>query len=203
MYIFLILLAGFSGIGGACFELNKAKVSRQVIGFSVMLNLSMGINFAVMCGYLSSGFRAIKCDSTGGALGMILACFVMGRIVPLAKKTIYRSYFLLMPLVYGIGKLACAYKGCCGGSIIHGKRVPVQVIEAISFIILFLISFYLVKKDTFKPGVLVMVCTVLKFLLDFLRDTHVEQIISFNQGACLVTFAILLCIFAIDRKALF
>ena len=134
---------------------------------------------------------------------MILACFVMGRIVPLAKKDIYRSYFLLMPLVYGIGKLACAYKGCCGGSIIHGKRVPVQVIEAISFIILFLISFYLVKKDTFKPGVLVMVCTVLKFLLDFLRDTHVEQIISFNQGACLVTFAILLCIFAIDRKALF
>lgn len=203
MYIFLILLAGFSGIGGACFELHKAKVSGQVIGLSVMLNLSMGVYFAVMCGYLSSGFRAIKCDSTGGALGMILACFVMGRIVPLAKNAIYRSYFLLMPLVYGISKLACAYKGCCGGLSIHGERFPIQMVEAISFIVLFLISVYLVEKDSFKPGVLVMVCTVLKFLLDLLRDTHVEQIISFNQGACLVTFAILLCIFAIDRKALF
>lgn len=203
MYIFLILLAGFSGIGGACFELHKAKVSGQVLGFSIMLNFCMGIYFAVMCGYFSSGLRTIKCDSTGGALGMILACFIMGRIVPLAKNAIYRSYFLLMPLVYGISKLACAYKGCCGGLSIHGERFPIQMVEAISFIVLFLISFYLVEKDSFKPGVLVMVCTVLKFLLDFLRDTHVEQIISFNQGACLVTFAILLCIFAIDRKVLF
>ena len=203
MYIFLILLAGFSGIGGACFELHKAKVSKQVLGFSVMLNFCMGIYFAVMCGYISSGLKTIKCDSTGGALGMILACFIMGRIVPAAKKDIYRAYFLFMPLVYGIGKLACAYKGCCGGLIIHGERFPIQIVEAASFIALFLITIYLMKRDIYKPGVVVIICTVLKFLLDFLRDTHEEEIISFNQGACLVTLAIILCIFAIDRKALF
>lgn len=203
MYIFLILLAGFSGIGGACFELHKAKVSKQVLGFSVMLNFCMGIYFAVMCGYISSGLKTIKCDSTGGALGMILACFIMGRIVPAAKKDIYRAYFLFMPLVYGIGKLACAYKGCCGGLTIHGEIFPIQIVEAASFIVLFLITIYLMKRDIYKPGVVVLICTVLKFLLDFLRDTHEEEIISFNQGACLVTLAIILCIFAIDRKALF
>lgn len=111
------------------------------------------------------------------------------------------------PLTYAIAKLGCTYAGCCHGFAydgpfslkynnpqIHGEFFPVQPIETLVFLIIFIFA-----HKAKNPLATILTCLFAKFTLDFLRFGHEKALISPNQIACLVLIAII-TIIAIRHK---
>jgi hypothetical protein len=110
--------------------------------------------------------------------------------------------------MYGIGKIGCAFAGCCAGihydGIFHvvtdkGNLFPMQIAEAVIFILIYIISMIIYYKDIYDPFASSVIYAVVKMLLDFLRDTHEDKIISANQIMCLA-IVIILIVYIIVRK---
>lgn len=119
----------------------------------------------------------------------------------------YQKCLISTPLIYAIAKLGCTYAGCCHGFIyngpfslkynnpqIHGEFFPVQPIETLVFLIIFIFAY-----KTKNPLATILTCLFAKFTLDFLRFGHEKALISPNQIACLALIAII-TIIAIRHK---
>lgn len=85
-------------------------------------------------------------NSTGGALGILAGVLIFSKITPQYKSAFFEAYTLVLPLMYGIGKIGCSFAGCCGGLPYNGiMRVhtqsggafPIQKLEALVFLLLF------------------------------------------------------------------
>ena len=175
-------------------------ISRRVKGlyiflFSLLL-LTLVPYVSLMVPLVSSGFKSAGFYSLGGVLGGYIAYLIMGKTTPAYKRDYLESLTLAAPLMYGLGKIGCAFGGCCGGRTIHGKVFPIQKVEAICFIVVFLVSCYLRYKEVYKVHVAIIVYTMLKFVLDFFRFTHDVKMISVNQLVC----AIIVCIAIMSYK---
>ena len=102
--------------------------------------------------------------------------------------------------MYSIGKLGCFLVGCCYGIEYNGfgkimyqysneapnnvYLFPVQLIESILFLIIFIYvkgKQYKNKFNITTVGNSLILCGITKFLLDFLRMSHKNIILSFNQ----------------------
>ena len=153
----------------------------------------------------------------------LLLIVLSGLIIFLITKTDPKKLFAILlfsvPLIYAIGKLGCFLNGCCYGIDYSGPlRVlyssskhapngislfPVQLVESIVNLIIFIISIiiYYKKKDITKTlPFIVLACSTVKFLLDFLR-TPGKHIISLNQIFCIIAFIIGIIIFIKSKKA--
>ena len=153
----------------------------------------------------------------------LLLIVLSGLIIFLITKTDPKKLFAILlfsvPLIYAIGKLGCFLNGCCYGIDYSGPlRVlyssskhaptgislfPVQLVESIVNLIIFIISIiiYYKKKDITKTlPFIVLACSTFKFLLDFLR-TPGKHIISLNQIFCIIAFIIGIIIFIKSKKA--
>ena len=80
---------------------------------------------------------------------------------------------------------------------------PIQLLESIVFFIIFLITFRIVIKDKINNksvGIITILIFISKFLLDFLRYTHMKKLISFNQIMCIpfILFGLILIFFKKD-----
>lgn len=103
-------------------------------------------------------------------------------------------------LMYAIGKLGCFFVGCCHGikyngifnvvynySLVALKGIslfPIQIVEFFVFIIIFIIFFLKTRKhkcNTRDIALLFIICGSSKFLLDYLRISHIRKILSVNQ----------------------
>ncbi|WP_026652569.1 hypothetical protein [Butyrivibrio proteoclasticus] len=82
----------------------------------------------------------------------LLGVLFYSKLYPQYKDKMITAYGLVCPYMYGVGKIGCAFSGCCGGGA--------------------------------------------KILLDFLRDTHGEQIISVNQIICI---GVMIALFTLRR----
>ena len=153
----------------------------------------------------------------------LLLIALSGLIIFLITKTDPKKLFAILlfsvPLIYAIGKLGCFLNGCCYGIDYSGPlRVlyssskhaptgislfPVQLVESIVNLIIFIISIiiYYKKKDITKTlPFIVLACSTVKFLLDFLR-TPGKHIISLNQIFCIIAFIIGIIIIIKSKKA--
>jgi phosphatidylglycerol:prolipoprotein diacylglycerol transferase len=123
---------------------------------------------------------------------------------------------VLMPLIYAIGKLGCFFGGCCYGMEWDGiisvkyinsieapngvKLFPVQLVESIVNLGIFLWLVKIKKSDTEKIGWTLILCSLVKFSLDFLRAGRVN-ILSINQWTSIIMFVIgIIIIFSIAKK---
>ena len=131
-------------------------------------------------------------SSVGAVIGIIIMSIIY---IKMFKSNI--------KMIYSIGKIACFLTGCCYGIEYSGpfsvtylysqndingiSLFPVQLLESIVFFIIFIISFNIVIKDKVNNksiGILTTMIFACKFLLDFLRFTHMKNLISFNQIMC-------------------
>ena len=168
MYRLMILSSFVLGLLSAAFVLRRQNVKPSIIGLSVILEMALTFYMALIITAILSGTKSCGLNSTGGALGLILGVIIFGLITPQYKKDFWIAYTLSLPLMYGIGKIGCAFAGCCAG--IHYDGIFHIVIYAVA-----------------------------KTLLDFLRDTHEDKIISANQIMCLA-IVIILIVYIIIRK---
>jgi len=151
------------------------------------------------CDFLNAGFSSF--GSLIGAILMIILFAFQSR-----KKIIELLYVFITvtPLMYSIGKIGCFIAGCCRGIEYNGigkviykygynatglSYFPIQLIESIIFMIIFIFLYNIHNKNRFNKkvlGISFIICGFLKFILDFLRLDHNGKIISNNQIFCII-----------------
>ena len=186
----------------------KRGIPSKIIGYSIFLNLIMMIYGAKMYSVIMNGFRVNLLNagmaSLGGVIGLLTGIFIFGFIYKEGCRLIWESYTLVIPLMYGIAKIGCYLVGCCHGisysgafAVCYENKVvkggpyfPVQILESMIFIMIFVVGicFFYARKSIHTVSVIMLMCAVAKFLLEYLREEHIGKILSVNQFICIGFF---------------
>lgn len=158
IYAFIILIAIIFGVIFNYIYLKKTNVDQKLI----LLYLLQYIVFSIVGGLIfKNSFKkiiVISLSSYGGAIGAITSAIVFERMYP--KDNIFiKGTILSLPLVYSISKIGCFLAGCCFGIPYDGvfsvtytnglniPQMPIQLMETIVFMILFVICLFFRKKE--------------------------------------------------------
>lgn len=211
IYMIIILLSIFIGMIYVFNSLKKiSKVDNLYLYFilDMMLTLFMGIMVSIILSG-SFDFSSIGLSSYGGVAGVILSSLIFEKIIPYDGNLIKFS-IISLPLIYGLSKVACFISGCCYGIPYDGllfvrynklNVFPVQFLETVVFIIIFIIC------NRFKDNKNIIWYTIFtsaffKFLLDYLRYDHINKLITVNQVISIVLM-ILSVIVIIYKKSIY
>ena len=149
----------------------------------------------------------------GGLIGVVIASIIFEQILSTDKKII-KYTILSLPLVYGLTKIGCSIVGCCGGipydgifkikymsdlNEINTWQFPIQIVEVIVFLIIFIIC-HKFKNNKYINYITLILVAVFKFLLDFLRYDHVNILITRNQIFSIILVVITIVIFILNKK---
>lgn len=190
--------------------LRKKGVAANKIGYSLLLNILLILYGAKMYEVIISGFQVSIFQSgiasIGGVLGLLLGIFIMGFICKEERKYFWECYVAVIPLLYGISKLGCYSAGCCHGIIYNGPLAirydnevvsggpyfPVQLLESVVFVIIFAICLvlYIKKNNPFHICLVLILCSLAKFSIEYLREEHIGVVLSPNQIVCILIVVI-------------
>lgn len=209
IYMIIILLSIFIGMIYVFNSLKKiSKVDNLYLYFilNMMLTLFMGIMVSIILSG-SFDFSSIGLSSYGGVVGVILSSLIFEKIIPYDGNLIKFS-IISLPLIYGLSKIACFISGCCYGIPYDGllfvrynelNVFPVQFLEMIVFIIIFIIC------NRFKNNKNIIWYTIFtsaffKFLLDFLRYDHISKLITVNQIISIILMILSIIVLIFKKK---
>lgn len=209
IYMIIILLSIFIGMIYVFNSLKKIfKVDNLYLYFilNMMLTLFMGIMVSIILSG-SFDFSSIGLSSYGGVVGVILSSLIFEKIIPYDGNLIKFS-IISLPLIYGLSKIACFISGCCYGIPYDGllfvrynklNVFPVQFLETIVFIIIFIIC------NRFKNNKNIIWYTIFtsaffKFLLDFLRYDHISKLITVNQIISIILMILSIIVLIFKKK---
>jgi phosphatidylglycerol:prolipoprotein diacylglycerol transferase len=145
-------------------------------------------------------FLQLGFSSYGGLIGALLFLILFSFQFKKNLKVILYIFMTPIPLIYSIGKIGCFLVGCCHGIEYSGigsvtynySRVvssnvsffPVQILETIAFLLIFIYLFCKNVKGKFNIKILgigFILSGIAKFFLDFFRISHIGKIFSLNQ----------------------
>lgn len=153
----------------------------------------------------------------GGAVfyGGLIGALIVGGIYAKKSKIPAEHMDILtlaIPLFHTFGRLGCFLSGCCYGIefpigfIYHYSpdpvanevtRFPVQLVEAIFNLILFLILYRLVSKHKYKGQVLpiyLVSYAIARFLLEFLRGDEIRGHLGVLSTSQIISILILIAV---------
>jgi len=208
-YAVMFLLSFLISFLIAVIMMIKKGVNKKIALFSAMFNFICSLYFAYLFSVLTSGdiikhLKTISFSSIGGLIGVAVGVIVLSFVYKEYRSSMIKAYALVIPLMYSISKTGCFLVGCCYGvkydgpfSVTYSGRLahrsdvelfPVQLTETVVFFVIFIFGLILEYRIRSKYSVsfLVIICALAKGSLDFLRSSHVDQIISVNQAACLI-----------------
>lgn len=157
----------------------------------------------------------------GGLIGGLIVGFFALRKSSIDKEKFCDIVAPAIPLFHFFGRIGCFLVGCCYGIESHFglvfrhsmldsannvSRFPVQILEALFNLILFIILAVLNKKDKFKGKLIyiyLILYSIIRFSLEFLRgDTYRGFIfgLSTSQWISIFLFLIASIILIIKRK---
>ncbi len=195
----------------------RKGVDKKKALFSAMFNFICSLYFAYLFSVVTSGdilkyLKSISFSSIGGLIGVAVGVIVLSFLFKEYRSPLIKAYALVIPLMYSISKMGCFLVGCCygieydgpfsvtySGRLAHRPNVelfPVQLMEVVVFFVIFWVGLILEYKirSKYSVSILVIICALTKGSLDFLRSSHVDQIISVNQAACIVIIIISLIV---------
>ena len=210
IFIFVAIISGLFVIYNNIKVLKYKK--EEIIGLLIYILLGAvfgGKYFTFITSYQKFGgvfsFSKIGLSSYGGILGILIMAFIFSKQYKKQFMELLYAFMPAIPLMYAIGKIGCYLAGCCYGIEYNGifnvvynysysapkgvSLFPIQLLESIIFFIIFICFYNIFKKKKYinkNIGLLFIICGIFKFLLDYLRMSHVEEIISINQILCLV-----------------
>lgn len=212
-YGIIIVLSIFIGMFFIYYNLKKEGQNNK----QILLYFIMYIAFAFICGKMYTVFAygegnilTAGLSAYGGLIGVVVASIIFERIIPTDNKII-KYTILSLPLVYGLTKIGCSIVGCCGGipydGILKVKYVnalniwqfPVQITEVVVFLSIFIICLVIKNNKNINYIVLLLV-SVFKFLLDFLRYDHINILITKNQIFSIILFLITIIVFILHKN---
>lgn len=204
-YSILLIASIFIGFAIAVVLLVRSRVNKNIILFSVMINATLivyfGLGYTVISNIIYDS-KGLGFSSMGGMLGVILGATIVFLVTK--DVNILKAYSAMLPIVYAVSKLGCYFVGCCGGIEYNGPfavkyignrdfimpfyTFPIPLVESICFFVMFAVEILLYKKMEAKYHIVMnmLMCATVKFGLDYLRISHVGQILSMNQIACIV-----------------
>lgn len=211
IYMTCILISIFLAILYVFYYLKKDKIEKRLIWLSIIMVIPYILIGGIILNYLSSPnktslLKGLGLSSYGGAFGLIIAVLIYEAITK--EKRITIRYIISIPLIYSISKLGCFFAGCCYGIPYNGplyvyyphvlkyKLFPIQLLETIVFLILFttINKIYNKYKTEYIIEYTILLGALFKFLLDFLRYSHINKIFSLNQYISIITIIITIII---------
>lgn len=186
----------------------------------VLLYFIMYISFAFVFGkmytvfaYGDVSFLYAGLSAYGGLVGVVVASIIFEKILSV-DGAIIRYTILSLPLVYGLSKVACFIVGCCGGipydgifkvkyiDMLNVWQFPIQIVETIVFLLIFVFCHQLRKSKNINYIVLILV-SIFKFLLDFLRYDHIGILFTRNQIFSGILLLIVVIVYIYNNKKSF
>lgn len=138
-------------------------------------------------------FISLGLTAYGGIIGALLFLLLFSFQFKKSFKEILYIFMPSIPLMYGISKIGCYFAGCCAGIEINTYIFPVQIIEAIVFILIFIYMLAKHNKNQFDLktlGISAVLCGSSKFMLDYFRSSHIGIVLSFNQIISIIVIII-------------
>lgn len=201
-------------------NLRKNKIPKNIIMLSLFMTLYFVIVGAKLFTMLTSDNESLTfwnagLSSYGGAIGLIFSVIAFNIMYNKNKDVILTTYLLALPLLYSISKLGCFFVGCCKGipydGIFHvnynnshtvATVFPVQLLETILFACIFIACLKINKCNSRKyiNEIILILCAIGKFLLDFLRESHIGIILSPNQIVSIIFLIVVMISIYKKRK---
>ncbi len=209
LYSILLIASLVIGLLIPSIKLSKAGMRKDILFCVALLNMFMALFFGKVYTMIAekdwdiirTGF-----SSLGGLIGFLAGTYIFYFICDKDKK-IPESYVISLPLIYAISKIGCFLAGCCHGVSYTGILsvryetgsacalttgvFPVQIVETIVFVGIYLLL-HIKKLKENRVLITLFLSALAKFLLDYLRYSHMGQILSFNQIMCLII--VIVCI---------
>jgi phosphatidylglycerol:prolipoprotein diacylglycerol transferase len=150
----------------------------------------------------------------GGLIGFLLSFVLICKIWN--KKIDYRLLDLAVvciPLFHFWGRIGCFFAGCCYGTethsdfsvlytthikeeIVTASRIPIQLVEAVTNMIIFLVLLKLLSKEKFEGHLMkiyLFIYAIMRIILEFFRGDLVRGIwhgVSFSQMTSIIIFMV-------------
>lgn len=214
IYGIIIMLSIILGIVYIYRELKSNNINDKNIFLYFLMLISFSIVFGKIFTLLTSpsdgNILTVGLSSYGGLVGLVLSSYIFEKIVYMNNKLIKVS-IISLPLIYSISKIACFIVGCCYGipydglfsvTYSHGLNIslfPVQLVETIVFMIIFVFCHKL-RDNKYIIYITLVLCVILKFLLDFFRYDHITKILTVNQIFSIILLVIILIIFILKKR---
>ena len=207
-YGIIIVLSVFIGMAYIYFNLRKDGYHNKQVLYYFIMYISFAFVFGKMYtiyAYGEGNLLTAGLSAYGGLIGVVIASIVFEKILP-SDGNIIKYTILSLPLVYGLTKIACSIVGCCGGIPYDGIfkvkyinslniwQFPIQIVEVVVFLIVFFICNCFKKRKNIHYIVLIVV-SVFKFLLDFLRYDHISILITKNQIFSIILLFIIFIVY--------
>ena len=184
--VFASFYCGIGVIVGAKLMYFITMLPKLIKNFDVFLENPWFVLIYVFSGFVFYG------GLIGGAIGVIIYCKQFS--IPL--KPFMNVAAPAIPLMHGIGRIGCVCAGCCYGMKYDGPfaitypcndltqgmcgvpRFPTQLVETVVNLILAACLFIYVKKGVKKDGrpigIYLIVYSIMRFLLEFVRGDEVR-----------------------------
>lgn len=204
--IYGIMLIASLVLGFVMFSiiLHRRGVPKEYIFYSVLLSFFLVVIVGFELTIIQIGRKNFienpSMSSMGCAIGAIIASFIMDLIFGF-KYRITDAQIRTLPLIYSVAKIGCFFAGCCRGIPYDGfgcvvyssegptSYLPVQLIETIVFMIVFVLGITLLRK---KNAIIIVIASMLfKTLLDFGRISNGGRL-GFTQAVCIVVAIVML-----------
>lgn len=91
-------------------------------------------------------------------------------------------------------KIGCYLTGCCGGIVLNGKEVPVQLIEAglsLLIMVILLVTEWKTRRLDALFSVYMILYAVMRFPIEYLRDTE-KNVLGMSVGQITALVVLLL-----------
>ena len=212
IYGSIILLAILTNVIIVLIIYKKYNISRdEIIGALVYENFGFiyGAKLLTYIEHYSTikkfEFFKLGLSSYGAAIGGIICLLIFALQYKIKLKDICTIFCPSLPLMYAIGKVACFLVGCCYGVKYNGigsivykyskvapnnvHLFPIQIVETIIFTLIFIYIIRKVLKNKFEwkiIGFSLILCSISKFLLEFLRTKETTTFLSFTQKISII-----------------
>ena len=171
-------------------------------------------DFLAAFGYGASGLVFY-----GGLLGALAGVLIFCRMYKIYSYFELNHFAVIIPLFHAFGRIGCAINGCCYGIEYHGlfaityteaninpgisddiadfSRFPIQPLEAVIELLIFLLLLMLYKKtrDRYSlTSIYLLIYSVIRFLDEFLRGDAARKIWGPFSTSQWISLIIFLCV---------
>lgn len=152
----------------------------------------------------------------GGMLGVLLGVCLFSKIRKKNTKAIMDTIAPAIPLFHFWARIGCLFAGCCygipwsWGVIMQDSpdviRFPVQFVESVCCLLIFIILLYREKKNKWDNNIFVYLIAygICRFLLEYFRGDTIRGIWSIGMSTAQIVSAIIIiiCLIIIIRKCI-
>lgn len=165
-------------------------------------------------------FFKVGLSSYGGVIGAIIVLLIFKFQFKENFKDLFLTFALPLPFLYAVGKIGCFLAGCCHGIEYHGfgnvvynyvskndiiglQLFPVQLVESIIFFLIFVFILIKYKKNKYNVkslSIMMLLCGISKFLLEYFRMSHVGKVLSITQVISIIFILISIYLLKIKKE---